>query len=239
MSDTVLAQNAAARGASCDADSRLTRSLLGYGVLAGPFYVLVVLVQAAIRPGFDLARDDVSLLSNGGLGWIQVANFVLTGLMVIACAAGVARALRGGKAATLGALLLGLFGLGMIGGGIFVADPMNGFPAGAPAGRPASISPHGLLHLVSAGIGFLGFAAACFAIAQRFARERRPGWAWFSRASGALFLAGFAGLASGSSSPLVVIAFWAVLLLAFAWLGSLSVHLYRRSAAGRRPEEVL
>jgi hypothetical protein len=46
-------------------------------------------------------------------------------------------------------------------------------------------------------------------------------------ATGVLFLAAFAGLASGSGSPVVVIAFWAALLLAWAWLGALSVHLYR------------
>ena len=70
----------------CSRADRVTRSLLGYGVLAGPFYVGVVLAQAWLRPGFDLAHDDASLLSNGSLGWIQVANFLLTGGMVVACA---------------------------------------------------------------------------------------------------------------------------------------------------------
>jgi hypothetical protein len=224
-----------ARGKStkvgCQPRDRVTRSLLGYGVIAGPFYVVVVLVQALIRPGFDLARHDASLLSNGSLGWIQITNFVLTGLMVVACAVGLRRALAGGRAATAGTVLLALFGLGMIGAGIFVADPMNGFPAGAPAGRPASISVHGILHLVCAGIGFLGFAASCFVIAQRFAGERRSAWAWYSRATGLLFLAGFAGLASGSGSPAVVVAFWAVLILAWVWLATISIHFYRRAGA--------
>jgi hypothetical membrane protein len=219
-------------GAACDSRERVTRSLLGYGVLAGPFYVSVVLAQALIRPGFDLTRHDVSLLSNGELGWIQIANFVLTGLMVLACAVGLLRALAGGPAATAGALLLAVFGLGMIGGGIFIADPMNGFPPGAPAGRPVAITTHGILHLVSAGIGFLGFAASCFVIAQRLASERRTVWTWLSRATGLLFLAGFGGLASGSSSAAVVVAFWAALILAWAWLALISIHFYRRAGAG-------
>ncbi|MEP7105859.1 MAG: DUF998 domain-containing protein, partial [Chloroflexota bacterium] len=143
---------------------------------AGPFYVAVVLGQALTRPGFDLARDDASLLSNGGLGWIQIANFVLTGLMVIACAIGMRRALGGGQGVTWGPALLALYGLGLVGAGIFVADPMNGFPPGTPSGRPATISVHGILHLVSAAVGFLGLVAACVVLARRFASERRRGW---------------------------------------------------------------
>jgi hypothetical protein len=212
--------------------ARVTRSLLGWGVVAGPFYVAVVLGQALLRPGFDLAHDDASLLSSGGLGWIQVANFLITGAMVVACAAGVYRALGRGRASASGALLLALFGVGLIGAGFFVADPMSGFPPGTPSGRPETISPHGILHIVSAGLGFLGLAGACLVVGQRFARDRRPAWAWFSRLTGVLFLLGFAGLASGSSSAAVVIGFWAVLLLAWGWLAALALNLYRRAAEG-------
>jgi hypothetical protein len=211
---------------TCDQSTRITKSLLGFGLLAGPFYVAVVLGQAMTRTGFDLARDDASLLSNGNLGWIQIANFLLTGLMVIACAVGVRRALSGGPGAAWGPFLLAVYGVGLIGAGLFVADPMNGFPVGAPSGRPGSITTHGLLHIVFAGIGFLCFVAACFVLARRFAAEGRRGWTGFSIATGAIFLAAFAGVASGSSSPVVIGAFWAGLIVAWVWIGSLSGHLY-------------
>ncbi|MEN3309228.1 MAG: hypothetical protein V7603_5430, partial [Micromonosporaceae bacterium] len=42
--------------ATCDPAARITRSLLGYGVIAGPGYVVVSLVQALTRDGFDLRR---------------------------------------------------------------------------------------------------------------------------------------------------------------------------------------
>src|SRR6266581_2972626 len=163
---------------SCTPGSRVTRSLLGYGVLAGPFYVVAVLVQATFRPGFDLLHDDASLLANGDLGWIQVANFLVTGACVVAFAVGLGRA----TGATWAPRLLGVYGLGMIGAGVFAADPMNGFPAGTPAGRPEAISMHGILHLVAAGIG-------------SFAWSRRA-WSWRggSRAS-----AGARGRSSRSS----------------------------------------
>ncbi len=213
--------------ASCNPASRVTRSLLGYGVLAGPFYVLVVLAQALLRSGFDLAHDDASLLSNGAYGWVQRANFGLTGLMVIACAVGIQRALIG-RGGTWASRMLGLYGVGLIGAGIFSADPMNGFPAGTPDGRPASASLPGTLHLVAAGIGFLGLIVAAFLLARHFAKQHERIWSIASALTGVLFLTGFAGLASGSSSAGVVVGFWAALLIAWGWLAALSIHLYRR-----------
>jgi len=88
-----------------------------------------------------------------------------------------------------------------------------------------------MLHIVSAAIAFLCFVAACFVFARRFAAEHRSGWTRFSLVTGVVFLAAFAGVASGSSSPVVIAAFWAALLIAWAWLGALAVHLYRRVPA--------
>jgi hypothetical protein len=73
---------------------RVTKSLLGYGVVAGPFYVAVSLAEALTRSGFSLARDDWSLLANGALGWVHVLVLVLTALMVGAAAGGVVRQRR-------------------------------------------------------------------------------------------------------------------------------------------------
>jgi len=216
---------------ACDPGTRVTRSLLGYGVLAGPVYVIAVLAQAFFRPGFDLAHDDASLLSNGSLGWIQIVNFLVTGLMVVACAVGLRRALGGGRGATWGPILLAVYGVGLIGAGIFVADPMYGFPPGTAAGRPAVISTHGILHIVTAAVGFAGLVSACFVFARRFAGEHRSRWAWFSAVTGVAFLAAFAGLASGSDSPVIIAAFWAALILAWTWIAALSVQLYRAPRA--------
>lgn len=226
MSDVVIGDRAS--NAPCEPDTRVTRSLLGYGVIAGPFYIVVALVQGLLRPGFDLLHDDVSLLSNGAWGWVQVVNFLLTGAMVVACALGIQRALNGGRGGTWAPRLLGLYGVGLLAAGLFAADPMNGFPAGAPLGRPESISWHGLLHVFAAAAGFLGLVAACWVMGSRFAAERRRGWTWFSRLTGVLLLLAFVGVGSGSSSTAVVLAFWAALILAWGWLAAVSIELYRR-----------
>jgi hypothetical membrane protein len=68
-----------------------------------PAWLVVSLVQAFTRPGFNLRRHAISMLSLGDLGWIQVTNFVLTGLLSIALAIGMRRALHPGRAGTVGA----------------------------------------------------------------------------------------------------------------------------------------
>jgi hypothetical protein len=57
---------------TCTPAARITRSLLGYGIIAGPLYAVVALAQALTRDGFDLSRHAWSLLVNGELGWIQI-----------------------------------------------------------------------------------------------------------------------------------------------------------------------
>ncbi|SRR6266566_9158944 len=82
--------------------TKQTRALLICGLIAGPFYIVVGLIQAFTRPGFDITRHDLSLLANGDLGWIQIANLVVTGLLIVAFAFGVRQALHAGPGRTWG-----------------------------------------------------------------------------------------------------------------------------------------
>lgn len=107
---TSTAPRGAKSAASCDPATRITKSLAGYGVLAGPFYIVVSLAQALTRDGFDITRHAWSLLSNGDLGWIQITNFVLTGLMTIAFAVGLRRALGQGRRARWAPRLIAAYG---------------------------------------------------------------------------------------------------------------------------------
>jgi hypothetical protein len=91
--------------------ARMDRPLLIAGSLAGPVYIGVGLAQALLRPGFDITRHDLSLLANGELGWIQIGNFVLSGVLVIAGALGLRRTLRNRPGRTWGPLLLAGYGL--------------------------------------------------------------------------------------------------------------------------------
>jgi hypothetical protein len=215
-----------------DRTAAITRSLLGYGVVAGPFYVVVGLAQALTRGGFDLTRHDLSLLANGPLGWIQIANLVLTGLMTIAAAVGMSRSLRvlgGGPGTVWGPRLVGAYGVGLVGAGVFPADPAYGFPPGTPDGPPSTIGVGGLGHLVFGGLGFLALVAGTVVLARHHDAAGRPGTAWFSRVTGAVFLLAFLGLASGSASPAIVLGFWVGVLLVWTWLAIVCLDLYRRT----------
>jgi hypothetical membrane protein len=201
--------------------------MLGYGVIAGPLYVAVALAQALTRDGFDLSKHAWSLLSNGELGWIQITNFVVTGLMTIVAAAGLRRALAASRARTWVPLLIATYGVCLVAAGVFRADPARGFPVGTP--ETTAVSWHGMLHFMAGGIGFLCLIAACFVLASPFSSDGRRGLAWFSRFTGVAFLAGFAGIASGSHGP-TTLAFVATVVIVWAWLATVCVNFYRTAA---------
>src|SRR5262245_61577769 len=153
---------------TCTPAARVTRTLLGYGVIAGPLYVAVGLAQALTRDGFDLSRHAWSLLTNGHLGWIQIANFIVTGLMTVAAAVGLRRALPPGRTRIWAPALLAAYGGGLVGAGIFHADPAQGFPVGTP--ETTTMSWHGALHFTIGGVGFLCLIAACFILGSHYSR---------------------------------------------------------------------
>ncbi len=203
---------------------KLTGALLACGIIAGPFYIVVGLIQALTRPGFNLLRHDLSLLANGSLGWIQISNLIVSGLLVLACAFGMRQALHHSRGGTWGPLLVGIYGLGLIGAGIFIADPAAGFPPGTLADAH-TISWHGLLHIITAAVGFLALIAACMVMARRFASQGLREWATYSAGSGLLFLAAFVGIAGGSGQTWSVIGFWIGVICIWTWLLLLSVRL--------------
>ena len=215
-------------------DAKLTRVLLLCGVVAGPLYVIVGVIEMLTRPGFDPTRHDLSLMSNGDWGWIHISLLILTGLLTIAGAVGMRRVLRGGRGGTWGPILLGIYGLGLIGAGFFTADPALGFPPGTPANAHA-VSWHGLLHFICGGIGFLGLIAACFVFARRFAARRQRGWVAYCVATGVIYLAAFAGIAVGSNSvgvimTIVILAFSVAVVLGWAWVSAMAVKLLSERA---------
>jgi hypothetical protein len=211
---------------TCSPEGRITKSLLGYGPLAGTVFVGSIFIQGLTRRGFSIPHDDASLLANGPLGWIQVVTFLVAGAMTIAAAVGVHRALPSRWAPRL----IGLYGAGLMGAGVFRADPADGFGPGAPAGKAAHISWHGDGHLIAASIGFIAIIAACFVVARYLARAGHRGLAVYSRITGVAFAAAFVGVTTGSDFPAVVLPFYAAVTAVFAWLAVVTVHLYRRVA---------
>jgi hypothetical protein len=163
------------------APARAGRILLACGAVAGPLFVLLIVGQATTRDGFDAVRHPLSMLSLGRHGWIQTANFLVCGLLILASVAGLRRTLEPGTPGRVwGTRLLAIYGIGLIWAGVFRTDPALGYPPGTPDGDPVRVSWHGMLHnFAPVGIG-LALSAACLVFARRFAREGRRGWALYS-----------------------------------------------------------
>ena len=222
MSATTLASTADTVAASdCTPAQRVTRSLLGYGVLVGPIYVTTSVVQALAHDGFDLTRHAWSQLAAGPQGWIQMANLILSGAMVIAFAVGLHRAGHSRWAPRL----IATYGLGLVAAGLLVADPAAGYPVGAPT--PAVPTWHGIGHFVAGGIGFTALVIATFVLARSFARSGARRLAWWSRITGIGFAAAFVGLSSGATGPAVILSFVAAVVAVWVWLAAVAVHSYR------------
>ncbi len=197
------------------------RALLACGAISGPLYFVTSLTQAAVRAGFDLTKHPASMLSNGDAGWIQVTNFLVSGVLMLAGAIGLNRVLEPGRGSVWGPRLLGVFGVSLLFAAVFKADPGNGFPVGT---GPATLSTAGTLHMAAGSVGFLSLIVATFVFASRFSGEGRRGWAVYSRVTGIAFFAAFAGISSGNANAVVMLAFWATVLLAWAWVTAVVVR---------------
>jgi hypothetical protein len=72
--------------------------------------------------------------------------------------------------------------------------------------------------------------AACFVVARYLSRAGHRGLAIYSRITGVVFAAAFAGVTTGSGSPAIVLPFYAAVTAVFGWLSVVCVHLYRHVA---------
>jgi hypothetical membrane protein len=192
-----------------------TRALLLGAAVAGPLWAVVSLAQAAARTGFDLTRHPLSALSNGSLGWLQITNFVVAGVLTAAGSAGLRRVLRGRPGGTWVPRLVGISGLGLIAAGVFVMDPAGGFPAGAPAGMPETMSRHSYGHMAAGSITFLALIAACYVLARHFALSGRRAWSIAGAVAGTALVAGDGWAMSGGAAGPLTLAVGAVAAMLF------------------------
>lgn len=205
-----------------DRSAAVTRSLLGWGVVAGPFYVVFGLTLALTRPGFALTHDSLSLLTLGEFGWLQRLNLILTGLMAAAAAVGILRAVRNGRGLAMGVLTI-VYGAGLILSAMFPPDPVAGFPPGSAGG---SFSLSGMLHLLFGAIGFVAIAAAAFAHAAWSRSIGAKGRGTLSVVLGILVLVGFAGGAALGQTAGGVALLWTAVIAQLLWLALASAQIY-------------
>lgn len=198
----------------------IVRWLVLAGIAAGVGFVLVSTVETFTRPGFDLKRHAISMLSLGDSGWVMIATFIGSGVLTILCAIGLRYAGAGGNVELWGPLLIGVYGTGLILAGIFPAPAGLGFPPGTPADLQPVMDTGAKLHSVGFMLAFGSLIVACFIFATGFWQAELPGWAAMSVVAGIAMPALIAAGVGGRIAP--GIAFYIAAVLAWLWLAALA-----------------
>ncbi|MFG2087544.1 DUF998 domain-containing protein [Spirillospora sp. NPDC048824] len=206
-----------------------SRVSLFCGAIAGPLFTLAYLAEGATRAGYDPLRHPVSSLALGEYGWMQTLNFFVAAALTIVFAAGMQHL---STRSTWKPLLIGLWGSALLGAGIFVTDPVGGYPAGT-SDRIPSATTHGALHDYVSLTGFAMLTAACFA----FARQGTARWRLYCVLSGVGFAVTMLGssAAFGQTGELGDVAglFQRIALTtAWSWQTILALRLLSRSRRG-------
>jgi Protein of unknown function (DUF998) len=208
-----------------------TRLLLICGALAGPIFTIIWLITGLNRANYDPMRHPISSLAIGEFGWTQVANFLITGILTLAFAFGLREALQSRGGSKWAVIWIAALGIGLIGAGLFVADPMNGYPPGTPLllMQPTVI---GRLHRLFSALVFFGLPGAGFTLARLFVRNGERTSANYFRWSAIAFLVMFVltsvGFAQVGTLPNYAGLLQRItLLIGLTWMTFLSIYLLK------------
>jgi len=203
------------------------------GVVGPAVFVATFTAEGLLRPGYDPLRMYISALSLGQRGWIQIANFIVLGVLLFVFARGVAAEFTAGKASRGGLLLLTLLSLLFMVSGPFVMDP-----EGTP---PSQATIHGTIHGIAGGLVFLLMPITCIVYLRRFRADGN--WQLLRRWTlvlGTIEVVGVLVFTIVSKSPVLAPAFenWLGLIQRVAlvpfmlWLFVFALELLKRSERG-------
>src|SRR5215217_4097641 len=147
------------------------------GIIGTLFFIVALITMHFLRPD-DLVRygTNIGFYSVGPYGSIFVAAFIALGVAGLALAFGLRRAVAPSRSLQAGSVLLGLFGIGWIVGGIFrdAPDLASLEPVLQEKISPASTIIHGL----GAFGGLFFLMAGVLVLSMAFKRDERwhPFW---------------------------------------------------------------
>jgi hypothetical protein len=214
-----------------------TGRLLRCGIWAGPVFAATFLAEGAVRDGYQPLRLPVSSLALGPRGWIQTANFAVTGVLCLAGAAGLRLAGDRPAGSRSGPVMVAAAGAGLIGSAAFRTDPVGGYPPGTPD-LPAESSRTGTAHNLTAVPVFFGLSAAAACYGWRSWRAGQPpGFAVYCAATAVTVpvTTTLAGAGFGQSSRLGRYGGLfqrASIITGFAWLTAVSARALQRTLPG-------
>jgi hypothetical protein len=205
--------------------SLVPKLLLLSGVIGPLLFLIVLLLEGALRPGYDPQRFFGSELALGKRGWVQITNFILAGLLIFASVFGIAQVMPG---SLWGALFLGLFGLCLIVAGAFVTDPVLYFP---PEVKEKGPTTHGRIHGANFPLSFGSLIAATFIFSSLFFSTGNLAWTVYSLFTGlaliaftGMMLAAVARALQGKAEALVGL--WQRFAIAAGWIWIAALNTY-------------
>lgn len=145
--------------------------LIGVLEIAGMVaFTAVVGFLAALRPEYGHLTHTISTLGEIGAPFaiVQQLNFIVLGGLTTAFAYGLHRGMPPGF--VLGPLLVALFGLGIVGAGLFPCLPCTDF---------SSYTWENTTHGITAGVAFVAIMPAPFFLSRRMRSDER--WANYTR----------------------------------------------------------
>jgi hypothetical protein len=133
------------------------------GIIGPLLFVAVFTIEGRLRPGYSSLSMFVSELSIGPRGWIQIANFIVLGTLLIIFSWGVAHDFNERKLSKTGPILLTIIAIAYLLSGPFVTDLGTIFTA--------QKSWHGIIHGILGAIVFVLMPISCFVFLRSFRRD--------------------------------------------------------------------
>lgn len=207
-----------------------TNTLILCGAIACPLFIIVVLIEGVMRSNYNSFLYSLSSLSIGDTGWTQISNFIFTGILLVIFSFGLKQVCNSDKVKFRGPLLIRLVGIGLIGAGIFVTDPIFGYPSDKPIVL-RQFTFHGHLHDGFSMFVFICLPWACFVFRKYFISKDKKGWANYSAFTGYAMIIAFI-IASMGFKQLSGFVNYAGLFqrlcvtIGWTWMTLLSIHLF-------------
>jgi hypothetical membrane protein len=188
------------------------RILAVCGIIAPILYVMLIIVEGLLRPGYSQVSQAMSELGQNGTpnATLQDANFVIDGILLIALAVGLHKGINQGAGSRIGPALMAVFGSANILVGTL-------FPLPSPFHMPVGV------------IGFVAMIIAIFAFSRRARRDNQwHGYGSYSLATGVLSVAIFVFIILTGQG--ILAAWFGLLQRIFAaplllWIGVMSMRL--------------
>jgi hypothetical protein len=148
--------------------SRAHKGLLALSVAGGLLFTSAYTLDGFFTSGYSTVKQPISDLAHGGHAWLQMANFMVFGLIGILSAIALRASLGAGRGRTSVPVLRALGGVAMLVVGAFPDDVVGA----------NTTTMHGTIHTAASFVSLIATVGYLFLLASRFRAEPRwHGWA--------------------------------------------------------------